>query len=310
MGVRFARILDGFEGPFAPVGDLEAPPAAAIAGASNPAGYLVSHEMNDALHRLQPTPGCRRGRLLAEGGARRRRAQVRRRARSWVPASAAAREILERGAIELGVPALAVSRAPKGAALKLRPVRIGLYDQYGGLMPTGWDRWLFEQYEFPYERVYPKDLDAGNLKSRFDVLVFPDGAFTDSERRYDGGEPARRRGHPGGVPRLARAHRRRTSRSRRSRRSWRRAASVVAVGSSTGMGHLLGVPVRNYLTRVGADGAREAAAGGRVLHPGLAAAGEGRSRRSPGLRHARADATSSTTTTRSSTSSRRPRSKG
>ena len=51
--------------------------------------------------------------------------------------------ILEKGAQELGVPVHALAaKAPTGEALKLKPVRIGLYDQYGGLMPAGWTRWL------------------------------------------------------------------------------------------------------------------------------------------------------------------------
>ena len=40
-------------------------------------------------------------------------------------------------------------------------------------MPSGWIRWLLEQYEFPFEVVYPPALDAGDLASRFDVLIFP-----------------------------------------------------------------------------------------------------------------------------------------
>jgi hypothetical protein len=255
MGVRFSRILDGFDGPFAPVEDLESPPAAAIAGASNPAGYLVSHEMNDAFivtNRLL-TAGLDVYWLKDEHTVDGRRFGA---GTLWVPASAAAHEILERGALELGVPAVAVARAPKGTALKLRPVRIGLYDQYGGLMPTGWDRWLFEQYEFPYERVYPKDLDAGNLKSRFDVLVFPDGAYTDSERRYDGGgQPS-----PDDIPAEYRGwlgHLTRDTTIPQIKAFVEAGGSVVAVGSSTGMGHLLGVPVRDYLSRIGDDGKRE-----------------------------------------------------
>src|SRR5205807_6998400 len=94
-----------------------------------------------------------------------------------VPSSAAARGVLEKGAKDLGVPVQAVAKAPSGDALKLKPIRIGLYDQYGGSMPSGWTRWLFEQYEFPFEVVYPPALDAGDLKSRFDVLVFTDGAI-------------------------------------------------------------------------------------------------------------------------------------
>ena len=58
--------------------------------------------------------------------------------------------------------------------MKLKPVRIGLWDQYGGSMPSGWVRWILEQYEFPYERAFPAALDAGNLNAKFDVLIFVD----------------------------------------------------------------------------------------------------------------------------------------
>ncbi len=174
----------------------------------------------------------------------------------WVPASGDARRILEEGARDLGVPVQAVGEAPKGDAWKLRPVRIGLYDQYGGLMTTGWDRWLFEQYGFGYERVYPQDLDRGDLKSRFDVLVFPDGAFTDVERRYDAGDqpaaadiPAEYRGWLGHLTR---------ERTIPQVKAFLEAGgTVVAVGTSTTMGHVLGVPVRDHLTRIADDGTRE-----------------------------------------------------
>ena len=41
-------------------------------------------------------------------------------------------------------------------------------------MPSGWTRLIFENFEFPYELVFPPDLDAGNLNAKFDVLVFND----------------------------------------------------------------------------------------------------------------------------------------
>ena len=48
-------------------------------------------------------------------------------------------------------------------------------------MPSGWTRWLFEQYEFPFQVVYPQTLDAGDLKSKFDVIgVY---GWRDSARR-------------------------------------------------------------------------------------------------------------------------------
>jgi hypothetical protein len=106
----------------------------------------------------------------------------------WVPSSAAAKSVIEKSAKDAGVPATAVAKAPAGEALKLKSIKIGLYDQYGGSMPSGWTRWLFEQYEFPFEVVYPGNLDAGDLKSKYDVIVFTDGAI----RR--GGAWWRRRG--------------------------------------------------------------------------------------------------------------------
>jgi hypothetical protein len=54
-------------------------------------------------------------------------------------------------------------------------------------MPSGWMRWLFEQYEFPFEVVFPRTLDAGHLRDRFDVLVFPTGAIPLRDPAADGG---------------------------------------------------------------------------------------------------------------------------
>ena len=39
-------------------------------------------------------------------------------------------------------------------------------------MPSGWTRLILENFEFPFERVFPPDLDEGNLSDKYDVLVF------------------------------------------------------------------------------------------------------------------------------------------
>jgi len=36
---------------------------------------------------------------------------------------------------------------------------------------------VFEQYEFPFSVVYTQEIDAGNLRAKYDVLVFVDGAI-------------------------------------------------------------------------------------------------------------------------------------
>src|SRR5678815_491586 len=47
MGVKFDRVLDGFDGPFERVTTVSHP-AGRVAGVEQPAGYLVSHHQNDA----------------------------------------------------------------------------------------------------------------------------------------------------------------------------------------------------------------------------------------------------------------------
>jgi hypothetical protein len=42
-------------------------------------------------------------------------------------------------------------------------------------MPSGWTRWLLEQFEFPFAVVYPPDLDKGKLRDQFDVILIVDG---------------------------------------------------------------------------------------------------------------------------------------
>ena len=87
---------------------------------------------------------------------------------------------------------------------KLTKPRIGLWDQYGGSMPSGHVRWLLEQFEFDFERVFPATLDAGNLKSKYDVLLFPDGGIPETDGGGGGGfggRPPAPRGNPGGVSR-------------------------------------------------------------------------------------------------------------
>ncbi|HEX6972898.1 MAG TPA: M14 metallopeptidase family protein [Vicinamibacterales bacterium] len=64
-----------------------------------------------------------------------------------------------------------------GANTAVKMPRIGLWDQYGGSMESGWTRWILEQFEFPFTRVYAPELDGGSLNAKYDVLIFVDGAI-------------------------------------------------------------------------------------------------------------------------------------
>ena len=175
MGIKFDRILDGFEAPTERVPDLISVAPGSVKG-SGKAGWLISHETNKSFtltNRLLKAgapvywlkEGSKAGKQAFGPGA------------IWVPASAEAQAIVTASVKDLGIDAYAVGAKPAGEALPLKPVRIGLVDVYGGSMPSGWNRWLFEQFEAPFEVVYPQRLDAGNLAKDFDVLVFADGTF-------------------------------------------------------------------------------------------------------------------------------------
>src|SRR5882724_4727353 len=64
------------------------------------------------------------------------------------------------------------SKGPGWKQIK-RP-RIGLYKSYEPIMDEGWTRWVLEQFGFEYSSLSNKDVEAGELQQRFDVVIFPD----------------------------------------------------------------------------------------------------------------------------------------
>jgi hypothetical protein len=78
-------------------------------------------------------------------------------------------------AADLGLDFEGIASRPTGDAIALKQPRIALADQYGGSMPSGWTRWLLEQFEFPFEVVFPKAVDLGDLSAKYDVIIFPSG---------------------------------------------------------------------------------------------------------------------------------------
>ncbi|MFD1768244.1 M14 family metallopeptidase [Sphingobacterium suaedae] len=64
------------------------------------------------------------------------------------------------------------SQCPKNAK-EVRPLRIGLWDNYGGSMQSGWLRFLLESFQYKHARFYSPDLNDQDLRQRFDVLILP-----------------------------------------------------------------------------------------------------------------------------------------
>jgi hypothetical protein len=65
--------------------------------------------------------------------------------------------------------------------------RIGLYKSYVPAIDEGWTRWLLEDFKFPYTSLLNPDIDAGNLRQRFDVIVFPDQPASQIANGYETG---------------------------------------------------------------------------------------------------------------------------
>ena len=192
MGITFDRILDAFDGPFESVADWNvAPPKGSVASAKGARGYVFSTRPNDsftALNRLlkakeevyrSATP-LKVGATTFPAGS------------FYVKAGSATRAQIETIASGLGVTFEATATAAPLGATRMRSLRIGLWDQYGGSMPSGWTRWIMEQFEFPFDRVYAPQLDAGSLNAKYDVLIFVTGAIPGpgSGRRGGGAAPA------------------------------------------------------------------------------------------------------------------------
>ncbi len=255
MGVAFDRILEGFEGPFEKVSGLLPAPAAPFEKPPS-AGFLLDHRVLNsfiATNRLLKA-GCPVYWLAEDGPAGR--------GAIWVPDSAAARGIVEQSARELGVPARALAERPRGQAWQLRPVRIGLFDQYGGLSSAGWTRFVLERYEFPFEVVYPRELDAGNLKSRFDVIVLSDGAGS----RQDAAQPA-----PNDIPEQYRGRLGRISNDRtipQLKSFLAGGGAAIAIGDSISLAAALGAQIETGLGEIGADGKRAPLPADRFYVPG------------------------------------------
>src|SRR3954468_10559301 len=260
MGIQYDRILDGFDGPFERIADLAPVPQGKVTAAPSGGGYLLSHEVNDAFvavnRLLKANEDVFWLKAAATGGGKTYPAGT-----MYVPAKASTLPILQKLAADKGLVFDAVASRPAGDAMKLKPVRVGLWDQYGGSMPSGWTRWLFEQYEFPFEVVFPGTLDAGNLNAKYDVLIFVDGGIPLRDGGNGGGGGFGAQPAADAIPSEFRDRLGRVTVARtvpELKKFAENGGTILTIGSSTALGYHLGLPVMNALVERAADGtARE-----------------------------------------------------
>jgi hypothetical protein len=270
MGIKFDRVLEGFDGPFEKIADVIKPAPGKVTDAAGAVGYVVNQKNNDAFIAVN--------RLLKAGEevsfvADRTYQSTDGTGVIFITARPTTGAILARAAADLGLNFTAVTARPAGATYKLTRPRIGLWDQYGGSMPSGHVRWLLEQFEFDFDVVYPAALDAGNLKAKYDVLLFPDGGIPER----DGGGGGFGGGGGGGQPQAANVpeeYRARLGRVTIARtvpqlKAFAEAGGVIlAFGGSAVLGEHLGLPVSDHLVEVQQDGSERPLPGTKYYIPG------------------------------------------
>ena len=263
FGISFDRVLDAFDGPFRaiPYGEVQTPRAATVPTAA--AGYLLDSRINNSFIVVNS--------LLKAGTtvSRITESVAGLPAGSFYIATENAGQLRE--AVEaLGVVPTPLSTVPK-AAKAIKPRRIALFDHYGGSMPSGWVRWLLEQYRFAdFTVIYPQEIDQGNLIANYDIILFIGGGIPSVG---SGGDSNGRRNMDDTDDIPAAYHhmlgRITAEKSIPQLREFAAAGGTLfTVGSSTALAYHLGLPIKNALVTVDSSGRERPLGGTQFYAPG------------------------------------------
>jgi hypothetical protein len=89
-----------------------------------------------------------------------------------IPATSSARSVLLEATRDLGV---TVTTDPTGVS-NARPQlasRIGVYQGWAASMDEGWTRLVLEEFDYAYQTLMNEDVQEGDLRNRFDVIIIP-----------------------------------------------------------------------------------------------------------------------------------------
>jgi len=258
MGIEVDRILEGFEGPFeaVPYEQLLVPKSSVLPASGS--GYFLDARVNDTFKAVND---------LLKGKVKVYRTQS---ASGSIPAGSfyvpnGGKKILEEAAKNYGVMPMAARGLPAGAK-EIKPARIGLYDYYGGSMPSGWTRWILEQFHFDYAQVFPMEIDEGSLNQKYDVLLFIGPGMPGALGGYGAGAQPKKEDIPAeyhsmlgrlsvekSIPQL--------------KEFLENGGQILTVGSATSLANHLGLPVSNALVEV-VNGKEKGLSGEKFYIPG------------------------------------------
>ncbi len=259
MGVQFDPVMETVSGPLQLIDGLAKPAAGKVTGPQAGAGYLLSPAQNDAftvVNRLLKAGGevWRTGSAMTAGGKTYGQGSF------YVVANGTTAPIINAAAAELGVDADGTLSKPASDAFKVTTHRIALYDNPTGSQPSGWTRYVLERFEFPFDVACGGTFEAADFRSKYDVIVLPDGAPSGAPGaggRGGGGGGGGRGGGGGTGPRpassdpdLAPACVPGTGGNPTPatyRKFLESGGVVVANGSASALGMALGLPLKDYL---------------------------------------------------------------
>jgi hypothetical protein len=174
MGFQFDRILNSFDGPFiqVPYGELQKPKGVFKKSKS---GYILDCQTNNSFIAVNDLlkSGVEIYRITKPSGNNGTLKQ----GSFFVPSKGKADAILEKEATEYGINIIPVSGRPDDVTERLIASRTALWDMYGGSAPSGWTRWILEQNNFPFSLIYAKEIDGGNLREKYDAIIFVSAAI-------------------------------------------------------------------------------------------------------------------------------------
>lgn len=170
MGVDYVRVYEQLDGPFEriPYGQVQGFASLKSLDRSS-GGYLLDVRVNNSFAVANQ---------LLQAGVQVHRTGT---AVGDLPAgsfyiASNGRSALEAASQEYGVHPVAAAKKPTSLT-RIEPSRVALFDHYGGSMPSGWVRWLLEQFDFNFQLVYPQDINKGDLNDRFDAILFVGGGL-------------------------------------------------------------------------------------------------------------------------------------
>lgn len=87
---------------------------------------------------------------------------------------------MEQLADDLHIKITGISKKPNVPTYSLKKVKVALYKSWIASTDEGWTRLILEDHDFPFSTIVDADIRAGNLNSRYDVIIIPDTYWTES----------------------------------------------------------------------------------------------------------------------------------